>query len=524
MGVALSGGGHRAALFAAGALLGIVDAGEQTRTVSIASVSGGSLTNGLIAADGDFHTYDRAKIEAVLKPGLRVYSHDGLFFPGPRTNAYLRGVFFFFGLVVAIVGSAVAGLAALDRGWSLKPTAAIAGAATLVAVLLGGWRLKIPWTFRFFLLLGLTFAAGLVPLAVLGTRHRAGWEALLAVLVLIAAVAVVGWFTVWLFGLRSSKVDDALADGLLGQEPIRTIDRSVHHVFCPTDLQSADHCYLSARLVYGYEMGFSAPAPTLKLSTAVQASACFPGGFAPRKLSAQAVAAGPLTQPTVVLTDGGVYDNMADQWEFGWDQRWDTFASRGLDLASYQPAPASRLVIVNAGGSFKAGPLTGRGLRYEVASLFRTKDVLYDVSTSLRRRYLVDIFERADDPTDLTGALVHIAQLPHTVPQKYVDSTIVGRQARAVLALAFLERLADLDQIDWPAVRDRNVAVKTVLSALGERASTDLLHHAYLLTRVNTFVLLASGALPTPDADADVVLQEWGRARFHDLVRQSREP
>ena len=174
LGVALSGGGHRAALFAAGSLLGIIGAGQQTHTLSISSVSGGSLTNGLIAADGDFRTYARAELKAVLKPGLRVYTYDGLFFPGPRTNAYLRGVFFLFGLLVATLASAIVGLAALNRGWSLDPTAASAGAATVIAILLASWRLSIPWTFKLALLGGLAFAAGLVPLAVLATRYRKG--------------------------------------------------------------------------------------------------------------------------------------------------------------------------------------------------------------------------------------------------------------------------------------------------------------------------------------------------------------
>jgi hypothetical protein len=362
-----------------------------------------------------------------------------------------------------------------------------------------------------------------VPLAVLGTRHRGGWDALVAVLVVTAIVVVVGRFTVWRFGARSVKVDDALAEELLGHEPIGKLDRPVHHVVCPTDLQSADHCYFSARLVYGYRMACSAPSATLKLSTAVQASACFPGGFVPRQLTSAAVVAGPLEQDTVELTDGGVYDNMADHWEFGWDNRWEVFVSRGLDLTTFQPAPASRLVVVNAGGSFEHRPLTGRGLRFEVASLLRDMDVMYDVTTSLRRRYLVDIFERSGDPTDLSGALVHIGQLPSTVPQRYVSSTVVDRRARAVLARSFLARLAEIDPIDWAAVRDQNVATKTVLSPLGDRTSTDLLHHAYVLTRINVFVLLARGELPRPDVDSDVVLRERGRARFHDLVLGSRE-
>lgn len=524
LGIALSGGGHRAALFAAGALLGVVDAGEQAQTLSIASVSGGSLTNGLIAADGDFQTYDRARIEAVLKPGLRAFAYDGLFFPGPPTDTYVRGVFFLFGLLLATVLSAIVGLAALGRGWDLGATAVTAGVVALVVSVVGAWKLPIPSTFRPVFLLGFALTAGLAPLAVLGTRSRSGWGVLVAVLVVTAVVLLIGSLTVRVFGLRSERVDDALAEGLLGPEPIVTLDRSVHHIFCPTDLQSADHCYFSARLVYGYEMGCSKPAPGLKLSTAVQASACFPGGFVPRKLAAASVAAGPLNQPTVVLTDGGVYDNMADQWEFGWDNRWNNFAKRGLDLTDYQSGPASRLVVVNAGGSFKDRPLNGGGLAFEVGSLLRDKDVLYDVSTSLRRRYLVDIFERASAPTDLAGALVHIAQLPTSVPERYVNSTVGERRARAVLAKAFLERLALLDGIDWTAVRDRNVATRTVLSALGETASTELLHHAYVLARVNIFVLLAAGELPLPVVRDDVVLDEWGRARFHQLVRDSAPP
>jgi hypothetical protein len=46
IGVALSGGGHRAALFALGVLWYPADAGKNRSVTSIASVSGGSLTNG----------------------------------------------------------------------------------------------------------------------------------------------------------------------------------------------------------------------------------------------------------------------------------------------------------------------------------------------------------------------------------------------------------------------------------------------------------------------------------------------
>ena len=47
--VALSGGGHRATLFAIGALMALVDRGLSRRVVQISSVSGGSIANAFVA-------------------------------------------------------------------------------------------------------------------------------------------------------------------------------------------------------------------------------------------------------------------------------------------------------------------------------------------------------------------------------------------------------------------------------------------------------------------------------------------
>jgi hypothetical protein len=52
--VALSGGGHRAALFGLGALLALAQNEASTRVTSISSVSGGSLANGAIASRLDY--------------------------------------------------------------------------------------------------------------------------------------------------------------------------------------------------------------------------------------------------------------------------------------------------------------------------------------------------------------------------------------------------------------------------------------------------------------------------------------
>jgi hypothetical protein len=54
--VALSGGGHRAALFGLGVLMYLVDAGANAKVSSVSSVSGGSLTNGYVAQTLDYRS------------------------------------------------------------------------------------------------------------------------------------------------------------------------------------------------------------------------------------------------------------------------------------------------------------------------------------------------------------------------------------------------------------------------------------------------------------------------------------
>ena len=56
VGVALSGGGHRAALFGLGVLLYLADSGRNRSVTSVASVSGGSLTNGYLAQELEYRT------------------------------------------------------------------------------------------------------------------------------------------------------------------------------------------------------------------------------------------------------------------------------------------------------------------------------------------------------------------------------------------------------------------------------------------------------------------------------------
>src|ERR1700750_2873716 len=98
VGVALSGGGHRASGWAAGLLLYLADAGRNGDIGVIASVSGGSITNGVVAQQMDSRQARADEVRDGLGPLLHHIAYTGLFFWGPSTNLYVITVLGVLGL------------------------------------------------------------------------------------------------------------------------------------------------------------------------------------------------------------------------------------------------------------------------------------------------------------------------------------------------------------------------------------------------------------------------------------------
>src|SRR6201995_5423282 len=120
VGVALSGGGHRASVWAAGLLLYLADAGRNGDVGLIASVSGGSITNGVVAQPGD-HRQGRAdEVRRGLGPLLHHIAYPGLFFWGPSTNLYVITVLGVLGLGLLGILAGLVNQAAIARldAWS----------------------------------------------------------------------------------------------------------------------------------------------------------------------------------------------------------------------------------------------------------------------------------------------------------------------------------------------------------------------------------------------------------------------
>jgi len=245
------------------------------------------------------------------------------------------------------------------------------------------------------------------------------------VLVIALAVLAVG---VTVFSRRSAVVDPALARTHFSRDgkptSLAAVARSLDHVMCATELQSGEHFYFAPSFLYSYRFGRGQPAG-LQLSTAVQASACLPGAFAARRLPTAPYSfqrSPSITEPAAIpgqmlLTDGGVYDNMADQWLDGLAAR--VSANAGLRVRT---SSVDEMVVVNSSAGPPWIPVSASWLpvRNELNTVLRVKDVQYAVSTSRRRHQLVTGWEAAaSSGRGVLGALVHIAQSPFEVPDAF---------------------------------------------------------------------------------------------------------
>jgi Patatin-like phospholipase len=447
--VAMSGGGHRATLFVLGALMYLVDAKANQDVTSIASVSGGSLTNGLVGQEVNFRQTNSDEFrDRVAKRLATQIANSGTLFAPLFTKIYLVIL-----VVVAILVIAVPALA------------------------------PVPWYLRILLFVAGTFIWG------------------------------------WIFGVRGRVCARAFNSTLYspnGRETrlsdIKKAD--LDHVICSTEFRSAEQVYFAGDFVYSYALGFGVPAK-LALAKAVQASAAFPGGFPPAVLSTRQhqfqgapppSAGGPPEPPThMVLTDGGVYDNMGEQWARGYADR----VRRCPNLDHGRMAP-NQLVVVNASARIPWDPFRRNliPLVGELAALLRVNDILYINTTNVRRQNIVDSFNPAD-PTaaGLASVLVQISQSPFQVAGKFaVGTSPVAERAREVLE--FLKAGPSKDE--WSTIASDNSKVGTSLSKFGADVTARLIYQGYVVTMCNLHVLFGT-EFPLFPSELDI-------ARFRALI------
>jgi predicted acylesterase/phospholipase RssA len=411
IGVALSGGGHRATVFGLGALLALIDSRLNGHVVSISSVSGGSVANGIALVGPDYARSSAAELEGHYRPALKVIADRGLLLGGaPATRGYVR---------------------------------------TLIGAL------------------------AVATIAVLAT-----------VVMLVTHL--------WIPALVDAEL---LGDDLVTLDDERVTSSSVHHVICTTELHTGTPFYFTNRAVYGHQFGGTTDAAKLPIATAVQASACVPGAFAPRVIARSALRLP--GEGDIVAVDGGVYDNMADEWEYGFQTRVKSWPG----LVDVQHDSARLLVVVNGSAGWDTFKPIKRGrLAIELAGLMRSMNVQYDVSTAHRRRALLDRFRDDDDTRLDKGIFVQISASPFDAPTRFAGSEGRPRDAFAERAEKAEKFLRDSGYTPewWDATVEETSGTKTTLAKLGVDLTAKLLEHAYVLCRVNLYVIAGLGDLNEP--------------------------
>ncbi len=419
IGVALSGGGNRAALFAIGALMYFVDSGKNRSTSAISSVSGGTLANGFVAQCGAFDQQTSESFRNELKPLIRCMARSSPLWGWWGTWLYLLVV------IAAVAGVIGVGVYAPLEPW-LRWLVGVVGLAIIERVLVRNRTVIVSWAFRAKL------------------YHGTGGATLLA-------------------QLPKSSVD---------------------HVFCATDLHAGEHVYFSRNFVYSYRHGGGSPG-CLPLDTAVQASSCFPGALPARWIRTSQFHFPPRTEgiplPQMALVDGGVYDNMGEQYLTDIDNRKKR--DDGFPKEIVQP---NEIIIVNSSGNEEVSSQWRLKLPFvgELFGLLRVINTLFDNTTTTRRSFLFERF--VDHRPD--GCFVSIERSP-----QYTAATIskttkdpdVAQRASDVLKL-----LSGQPKEYWDDLAKANTHASTTFRGLGDNRTTDLLWHGYLSAMCNSHVVL----------------------------------
>jgi len=437
--VSMSGGGHRATLFVLGALMYLVDVKANAFVTSIASVSGGSITNGLVGQNLDFRQTNGDEFRSrVASPLATQIARHGTLFAPVFSKVYIA--------ILIVVG-------------------------LLVLAILIPPLVPVHWLVRYGLfLIGLTV-----------------WGWILAARGNVCASA----FNSTLFSPngRGTKLWQIKKDNL-------------DHVICSTEFRSQEAVYFAGDFVYSYALGHGGPGE-LPLAKAVQASAAFPGGFPPSTLPTKdhnftgapsPKDGGPPYPPAeMVLTDGGVYDNMGDQWARGLAKRFGACDK----LRPGRDVP-DRLVVVNASARVPWIPFSRRRLPLvgELMAIVRVLDVMYINTTNVRRQDIVASYNPLD-PSKTTGlptVLVQISQSPFKVAKFFAKFT----EPAAIRAQEVLKLLGPTED-EWEKMADDNSAVGTSLSKFKPEVVARLIYQGYVVTMCNLHVFFDDFPL-VPDA------------------------
>lgn len=372
IGVALSGGGHRAALFGLGVLVFLSDCGLNRRVGAISSVSGGSFTNAFVGCnlnyageDGDRTTFwSQAQVIAhrITTETMRL-SHGIGFFS--------LAMFFWVSVVLIPTGGLL---------WFFFDAAPS-----------GRWL----W----FLLLVPIEQSFHVPIV---RRNRMRKEAALLLRGpdIRPAPASGSRRWLWFFDIYNRSIERIFAGDMTNIPKLDQLSKpTLHHIICATDLEAGNpeqgrHVYFTADGMESATYG-SCAAPEVDVSTAVAASAAFPIAFRPVTIESRCLDCDrPPRVRNLKLADGGVHDNLGLPGLQAW--------------AATTPGGDPWLIVVSSTPSTRFEKLG----RLPLLSIARMWMVMHESNVASRiRSARNELFEQ----TSISGSVIQIEDSLHDV-------------------------------------------------------------------------------------------------------------
>ncbi len=487
LGLALSGGGTRAATFAIGPILHLLDVDQYRNVEQINSVSGGSLTNGYIA---NTTTLEQPLTAEHLEPFARRLVDKGAPLEqfGRQFATYLT-----FAAVFALAAVVTGVIALRDALWWWLPVLLLAAAAYLAAIV---WYLVVLSTNE---MIELWIRRTLNPTQPERTPH-------LAML------------------LRRRRLRSMMdTEAALRSRELHDVPGPVNHVFSTTDLRHGEHLHLSSQWVMSATYGASDPGD-VRIDEAIRASAAFPGALPPVTIDLARLSLPPgLTtgDKHLRLADGGIRDNLGHIFQ---TRLLDGVDEEIRHLTHY--GNIGRWIVVDASAPRGVADLS-EGMLQRVPGLRRIPQLttfprvigIMNQSNSEARALTLDHGLRRDR----AGFVISIKDSPFDVCRRAigddasVDSLLAGRGSttahegrarRAVDVLRALVRTGDTEA-SWAGDVGRNSATATTLDGIGADRVVSIMRHAYVLTM--THCALEWGWDLPPDSC-------WSRARFEQLI------
>jgi transposase-like protein len=416
VGVALSGGGYRASLFALGALMYLHDACIQPGTTrrrigAVTSVSGGSVTNAALGHGVLLGEDGRDQFDHVAQILVRHVDREGSMFAGLAVLYYL--------VLLPVTGLGLLTLTWLGLShltWAvLWRSAAIPLAVGVVVV--GGMGLivvadsvKPHYLGPILSLIGLVIALGGTVAWLQFVLSTPDWRLALswiATAVLAVGAAAVVWT---LRGTLIQHTFQHLLDRIATLSGLADLRTRPHHVFCTTEIQFDETAYFAGDAIRAKSFRSAAPG-SLPTAMAVRASAALPGAFPPvivrgitgKTRGGTSVRSAPqwLDADHMVLVDGGVRDNL------------------GVDWFTEMPGLVDELLVVSAAANRRPPrAITKLPGVSEARALLNLTNIPYNTRERNRRRAVTSLLFNNSGDAAIGGALCHIEDSPFDLAAK----------------------------------------------------------------------------------------------------------